>query len=85
MRSSRTVFFCGAFFLMSAGFAAADEAGVSLPGMKSRVQRGRARLRVMMERCCDIERGPAGGVVDYQAREGGCEKCDDKAAKSAGC
>ena len=34
--------------------AAAEVMGVSLSGAKSRVQRGRARLREMLEACCEI-------------------------------
>lgn len=44
--------------------------GVSLSGMKSRVQRGRARLRVMLEECCDI-------TVDARGRVIGCEPRPD--------
>ena len=35
--------------------AAAKKAGISLSGMKSRVQRGRAKLRDLFETCCTIE------------------------------
>lgn len=35
----------------------AEETGVSLSGIKSRVQRGRAQLRDMMMDCCRIEAG----------------------------
>jgi RNA polymerase sigma-70 factor (ECF subfamily) len=31
---------------------AAEMVGISVSGMKSRVQRGRAQLRVMFDRCC---------------------------------
>lgn len=34
--------------------AAADMLGISLSGMKSRVQRGRERIRRMFEECCEL-------------------------------
>lgn len=42
---------------------AAQMAGVSLSGMKSRVQRGRAKLRAMLEACCEIALDARGGVL----------------------
>jgi RNA polymerase sigma-70 factor (ECF subfamily) len=35
---------------------AADVVGLSIPGMKARVQRGRAQLHQLLIRCCDIAR-----------------------------
>jgi RNA polymerase sigma-70 factor (ECF subfamily) len=55
--------------------AAAERAGVSVSGMKSRVQRGRARLRCMLEDCCDIAVDPRGGVVDVEPRAPGPCRC----------
>jgi len=49
---------------------AAAMLGVSLSGMKSRVQRGRARLRTMLKACCDI-------TVDVRGRVIGCEPRPD--------
>lgn len=48
---------------------AARRAGISVSGMKSRVQRGRAMVREMLTECCDVQLGPAGGIADYEARE----------------
>jgi RNA polymerase sigma-70 factor, ECF subfamily len=48
---------------------AAELAGVSLSGMKSRVQRGRAQLRALFEACCEIAVDARGKVTDYAARE----------------
>src|SRR5690606_7389395 len=45
--------------------------GVSLSGAKSRVQRGRRRLRELVEACCAVECDHRGSVVDYEPR-GGC-------------
>jgi RNA polymerase sigma-70 factor, ECF subfamily len=59
--------------------AAAERVGLSVPGMKSRVQRGRARLRAMLLRCCEIETDRRGRVVAFETREGeGCAACGDE-------
>jgi RNA polymerase sigma-70 factor (ECF subfamily) len=46
--------------------AAAERLGISLPAMKSRVQRGRAMLRDALEQCCHI-------ALDARQRVVGCE------------
>jgi RNA polymerase sigma-70 factor (ECF subfamily) len=57
---------------------AAEMVGVSLSGMKSRVQRGRARLRAMLEACCEIALDVRGRVIacapraDAEVPEGCC-------------
>jgi RNA polymerase sigma-70 factor (ECF subfamily) len=43
---------------------AAEMAGVSLSGMKSRVQRGRERIRSMFEDCCELAVDCRGHVTD---------------------
>lgn len=55
--------------------AAAEQMGISLSGMKSRVQRGRARLKQMLDDCCLIELDRRGGVVEYRTRTSGCGSC----------
>ncbi len=55
--------------------AAAKQMGISLSGMKSRVQRGRARLKQMLDDCCLIELDRRGGVVEYRTRASGCDSC----------
>jgi RNA polymerase sigma-70 factor (ECF subfamily) len=47
---------------------AAELLGVSITAMKSRVQRGRAKLRELFEECCEIELDARGRVVDYTPR-----------------
>jgi RNA polymerase sigma-70 factor, ECF subfamily len=47
---------------------AAERTGVSLSGMKSRVQRGRDRLKKMILDCCHVELDARGAVIDYQPR-----------------
>ena len=53
---------------------AAERLGLSVSGMKSRVQRGRARLKQALLRCCAVETDRWGTVLDYRERrpERGC-------------
>ena len=44
---------------------AAARAGVSVPGMKSRVQRAREQLKGMLLRCCEVEIDRRRGVADF--------------------
>ncbi len=46
----------------------AEMLGVSLSGMKSRVQRGRGKIREMFEECCKISVDCRGRVVECEAR-----------------
>ncbi len=50
---------------------AADVAGISLSGMKSRVQRGRQRLREALEDCCHIALDARGRVIGCEVRPDG--------------
>ena len=50
---------------------AARQLGVSVSGMKSRVQRGRVQLRQMLVTCCSIALDVRGGVVDFHKRAPG--------------
>jgi RNA polymerase sigma-70 factor, ECF subfamily len=54
---------------------AAEMAGISVSGMKSRVQRGRAQLREMFEMCCEIELDARGKVTGYTSRVRRCDPC----------
>lgn len=47
---------------------AAELLGVTVSGMKSRVQRGRARIRRMFEECCEISVDCRGRVTDCTPR-----------------
>jgi RNA polymerase sigma-70 factor (ECF subfamily) len=51
--------------------SAAQIEGVSLSGMKSRVQRGRRRLAELLEQCCTLTLDARGVPMDY-ARTSGC-------------
>ncbi len=56
---------------------AAKQAGISLSGMKSRVQRGREQLRQMLVRCCEIDVDVRGGVSDFHLRSADACRGDD--------
>jgi RNA polymerase sigma-70 factor (ECF subfamily) len=54
----------------------AERLGISLSGAKSRVQRGREQLKVMLHECCTFEFDRRGRVIDCTPRaEGGCKEC----------
>ena len=46
----------------------AERLGISYSGAKSRVQRGREKLRDMLLACCHIETDRYGNIVDYHSR-----------------
>jgi RNA polymerase sigma-70 factor (ECF subfamily) len=48
--------------------AAAELLDISLPGMKSRVQRGREKIREMFEECCRVSVDCRGRVLDCEPR-----------------
>jgi len=53
--------------------AAADALGISLSGAKSRVQRGREKLRALLDECCSIGVDARGRVIDCEPRQpSGC-------------
>jgi RNA polymerase sigma-70 factor (ECF subfamily) len=56
--------------------AVAERLGISHAAAKSRVQRGRARMRAMLEACCRFELDRRGNVLDYSRRGDGCA-CDE--------
>ena len=62
---------------------AAKVAGISLSGMKSRVQRGREQLRGMLVDCCEIALDARSGVSDFHRRSPAA--CGQDDAPSAGC
>jgi RNA polymerase sigma-70 factor (ECF subfamily) len=53
----------------------AADLGLSLSGMKSRVQRGRHQLGTMLRDCCHIQLGIGGGIVDYRGKDESCYSC----------
>ena len=65
---------------------AAKQTGLSVSGMKTRVQRARRKLKTMLFQCCEIQFDNRRGVVAYQQRTGGCCPCvaDTEIAPCAG-
>ena len=67
----------------------AERQGLSLPGAKARVQRGRAMMKEMLLDCCHFEFDSRGGVIDYQSKgascgeSGTCEKCGPPPARTS--
>jgi RNA polymerase sigma-70 factor, ECF subfamily len=57
--------------------AVAERLGLSVSGVKSRVQRGRARLRTLLQACCELEIDHRGSVVDCQSRGATCYPAGD--------
>ena len=52
-----------------------ERLGISLSGAKSRVQRGRAKLKELMMDCCHIEFDHRGGVIGYDPKNKRCDTC----------
>ena len=46
--------------------------GLSASAVKSRVQRGRAMMRAIVDRCCEFELDAYGTVLDYRPKPQGC-------------
>lgn len=55
--------------------AAAKRLGLSVSGMKSRVQRGRRQLKDMLEACCEIQLDGRHSVTDYALRDPQSDPC----------
>ena len=55
---------------------AAEQLGISVSGMKSRVQRARRELREQLTACCQVQTDTTGAVADYAPNAGSCG-CDD--------
>ncbi len=53
----------------------ADMENISLSGAKSRVQRGRALLKVMLHDCCQIEINQNHQLVSYEKKDKDCNIC----------
>jgi RNA polymerase sigma-70 factor (ECF subfamily) len=65
---------------------AARRVGVSVSGMKSRVQRARDQLKEMLLRCCEVDVDRRRGVADYHRRESAaCGASADAPASAGGC
>jgi RNA polymerase sigma-70 factor (ECF subfamily) len=54
----------------------AGRLGISLSGAKSRVQRGREKLKQVLERCCRFNVDRRGNVLSCEPKSKGCSYCD---------
>jgi RNA polymerase sigma-70 factor (ECF subfamily) len=54
---------------------AAVRLGISVSGMKTRVQRARGQLKDLLLDCCHVELDSRGGVTAYRSKRGSCETC----------
>lgn len=52
---------------------AAARLGLSVSGMKTRVQRARSRLKDLLLDCCHVDLDRRRGITDYRSRRGPCE------------
>lgn len=56
----------------------ADKYGIAYPSMRSKVQRGRERLKQLFYNCCHIETDKLGNIIDARGRndcDGPCKPC----------
>lgn len=51
---------------------AADQLGISVSGMKSRVQRARRQLKGLLQQCCAVDLDRTGAVTAYHPNAAGC-------------
>ena len=58
----------------------AGKLGLSVSGVKSRVQRARGQMRGMVLDCCDLEFDARGGLVDYHPTPRAPQYCGDACA-----
>lgn len=54
----------------------AAQLGISLSGAKSRVQRGREKLKQVLERCCRFDLDRRGNVLACEPKSKGCDYCE---------
>jgi RNA polymerase sigma-70 factor (ECF subfamily) len=52
--------------------AAAQQLGISVSGMKSRVQRARRQLKDVLEQCCTVGTDATGAISTYQPVDSSC-------------
>ena len=56
----------------------ARQLGLSLPGAKSRIQRGREKLKQVLHDCCSFELDRRGNILDWHAHGGvECASCSE--------
>jgi RNA polymerase sigma-70 factor (ECF subfamily) len=63
---------------------AAKRAGISVSGMKSRVQRARQQLRAIVEECCQVELDRRGSITSYSPRRPKACQCGSEFERPGG-
>lgn len=53
----------------------AKKLGLSLPGAKARIQRGRVLLKKTLVECCSYKFDRKGNVIDYESKGETCKDC----------
>lgn len=48
---------------------------ISLSGAKSRIQRGRIKLKNALNECCKFEIDKRGNILDYKSKQDNCDNC----------
>lgn len=48
---------------------------ISLSGAKSRIQRGRIKLKNALNDCCKFEIDKRGNILDYKSKQDCCDNC----------
>ncbi|TLX71952.1 RNA polymerase sigma factor SigZ [Labilibacter sediminis] len=48
---------------------------ISLSGVKSRIQRGRLKLKNALNECCNFVQDKRGNILDYKPRQDDCTNC----------
>ena len=55
----------------------AEKYDIPYPSLRSRVQRGRERLKQLYSNCCHIRQDARGNIIEFSIRnEGSCNSCD---------
>jgi RNA polymerase sigma-70 factor, ECF subfamily len=54
----------------------AERLGISISGAKSRVQRAREKVRLMLLDCCHFQFDRRGRIIDYESNRGCCVNQD---------
>jgi len=49
--------------------AIAQELGISVSNMKSRVQRRRQKLKELLQTCCQLQMDAVGNVIEYEMKD----------------
>jgi hypothetical protein len=56
---------------------------LSLSGAKSRVQRGRQKLKDRLLACCQVQFDTRGNILDYQLKETQCRRVNPQSSSVA--